>query len=303
MSKIRILFPAILLTGAAVFTGCFNDGAGIASSDPADAQSPTAAKVTSGGDWTYIGGAGSVPAFTGITGSNSGWALDPTYSPQPAGGLALRRFQSSTSAIVPAGLLDLDIIGNTEIVGTNDQGAIFRNPTAIDPNGGTWISMGQPDVYPKNGSDYRKIAAGANGAVFVFGSVQVAGGHMIYKFAGGTTWTAVPGGLTDMDVDNNGDLLGLNSNGEVFKLSPGNSGGTWTRLAVNSVFKGKIAAGGGKYYLLSTENITGGHPVYKWNGSSFVKVESTFGMMDIQVDAGGRLWGTNELNFIYRYKL
>ncbi|MDB5103381.1 MAG: beta-propeller repeat [Fibrobacteres bacterium] len=304
MSASKHILPAALLTGAALFTGCFNDGSSVAGSDEG-AQAPAAA-LTASATWSYIGSSGFLPAFTGITTSNSGFVLDSNYSPRPVGGYALKRIVNNTSTLIPGGLVDLDIMGNNEIWGTSDQGGVFRNATPINPGGGTWSQITTPDYYPKNGSDFRKIATGSNGSVFMLGKATVygangGGGHVIYQYSGSGTssssWTLIPGGLMDIDVDNNGDLLGVNSIGEVFKRT---AAGVWSRLAYDAKWK-KIACGNGKYYVLSGEARSGGYTIYKWDGAFFVNTNSAQGMKEIQVDAGGGLWGANDLNLLYRY--
>ncbi|MDB5103382.1 MAG: hypothetical protein JWP91_1071 [Fibrobacteres bacterium] len=302
MSASKLILPAALFAGAALFTGCFNDGSGVAGS-AADTQAPAAA-LSASGTWSYTHILGFLPAFSGDQLGYWGFTLDSMIT-RPVGGYALRQIQSDRTAIIPGGLVDLDITGLEIIWGTSNKGGVFRNATAFNGDGGTWSQITTPDYFPKNGNDFRKIATGSNGSVFMLGKAMVygsngGGGHVLYKYSGsGTTsysWTLIPGGLMDIDVDDNGDLLGVNSIGEVFKRT---AAGVWSRLAYDPKWK-KIACGYGKYYVLG-EARQGGFAIYEWNGTSFVDMNTFQGMTEIQVDYRGRLWGANSSNDIYIY--
>ncbi|MDB5103380.1 MAG: hypothetical protein JWP91_1069 [Fibrobacteres bacterium] len=305
MSASKYILPAALLTGAALFTGCFNDGSSVTRSDEG-ALAPVAA-LTATPSWTFIEATGFLPAFTGSTLANSGFVLDSNIFPRPVGGYALKRIYNNTATVIPGGLVDLDITFKNVIWGTSDQGGVFFNTAPLAPGGGTWAQVTTPDYYPKNGSDFRKIAAGPTGAIFMLGKATVygangGGGHVIYQYSGSGTssssWTLIPGGLMDIDVDANGSLFGVNSIGEVFKRT---SLGVWSRLAYDRKWKKITAGGNGALYLLSGEIRTGGYAVYKWDGASFVNTNSAQGMTEIQSDDVGGLWGANENNMLYWY--
>ena len=61
-----------------------------------------------------------------------------------------------------------------------------------------------------------------------------------------------------------------------------------------------IAAGNGKIFIMTVTPVPGGNQIKQWNGTSFVRI--TGGLLDIQVDAGGRLWGANDEHKIFNYR-
>jgi hypothetical protein len=296
MFNFKPLFPAIIATGASFLTGCFDPGN---ATDPASNQSSTLAtqaSVASTGIWEWLAYPGRIVAFASGT-SLYGWALDTNYTPKPIGGFALRRFSGGSSAIVPVGLVDLDIVNTHEIWGVNESGKVRRNSTADAAGGGTWVDYPVP-------ASARSIATGSGGSVYMLSKElsPTGGGYKLYKYSGSGTgssdWANIPAGLVDIDVDNNGDLWGINSGGDVFLLVGGHASGTWQLMSSSDGFK--IAAGGGNIYILSGSlTANGGQVVEKWNGSNFVTIPG--GLLDIQADDSGRLWGANNESKIFRY--
>ncbi|MEO7425612.1 MAG: tectonin domain-containing protein [Fibrobacteria bacterium] len=295
MHKSKYFFPAILVAGASLFSGCFDPGTATDAPAQEGSASATPASIKIAATWVLGGNPGDIVAFTGISPSNSGWALDAAYTPKPEGGHALRRFSGGTSTIVPGGLTDLDIVGNNEIWGVNDIGGVFKNSSPINADGGTWVQLKTP-------APARRIATGANGAAYILSTTTVYGGYTLYKYSGSGTeassWQLISAGLIEIDVDNNGDLWGVNVLGEAFCLPLGNPNGKWQRKS-SSVNEVNIAAGAGNIYIMTTKRVYGGYALKKWNGAAFVDIDG--GLMDIQVDAGGRLWGANEVHDILRY--
>lgn len=291
MFKSQYLFPAALLAGAAMFTGCINDG-----SEGASAKNEliTAASTAAPNTWTVAFSPGFLPAFA-ATGPNPfwGWALDKTYTPKPAGGWAIRRFSSATPVIVqPGGLTDLDIRAGNQLWGVNEFGGVFRN----DYPG----SVNEPWKQVATSAPALRVAAGDND-VWILTNETVAGGNKLYKWTGtglgSDSWIPVAGGLKEIDVDNNEDLWGVNDQGYVFLLPGGNPTGTWDLKPFANAKD--IAVGGGKVYVTTNTLVTGGNSMKKWTGTGWSDIAG--GAVNIQVDNGGRFWSGNEQNQLSFY--
>lgn len=283
----KVSLPITLLSASAFLAGCFD-----MAQDPKPEDTHTLATAAYSGSLIDLcASCGSRPAFVAVDNPNKplGWALDLTRP--VAGGYAINRiyydsliFNTLMVTTRTGGLVDLDVRGNNELWGVNSSGGVFRNTDPVHDNS-LWANV--PNIVAV------KIGAGLNN-VFVLSAETVAGGQKLYKWTGSMTgipWQLVPGGLTDIDVDNNGDLWGVNNEGKVLRLPGGDPSSTW-ELWGPAQTGVAIACGNGKIYVVNSS----GQIVQLINGSWIVQPNS--GYRDIQVDIDGRLWAGTTSNHI-----
>jgi virginiamycin B lyase len=292
----KLLAPAALIPISTFIFGCI-DNVQERGTEPAQTEALAASTLI---HWTQIcGGCGSRVAFTSVINPASyyGWALDSTYSPQPAGGYAVRRITSRGNSIMPGGLVDIDLRSNNELWGVNNAGTVFRNTYPSDDHQ-PWEHIVGPTAH--------KVATGTDKVWMLSTEYTQYGGYKLYYWSGsGSTWYSVDGpvqnGPTDLigiDVDNNGDVWGVDGYQNVYRLPGGNPSASWEQKyflgdAIN------ISCGGGKVYILTNSNISGLSPIKQWSGSAFAYIQG--GQRNIMVDIGGRLWASDNKNNISYY--
>ncbi|MGW5365152.1 eCIS core domain-containing protein [Actinopolymorpha pittospori] len=158
------------------------------------------------------------------------------------------------------------------------------------------------------GASAKDIAVGGDGSAWIITSTKVAGGYTIKKLQG-STWTAVDGGATRIAVDGAGTPWVVNDTGAIFRRD----NGKWQYVGVDGILSGKDKAGqnvsgasdigagtDGTVWVLGRTAVTGGHPIYRWNGTKWQ--QSTGAAVSISVAPNGLPWVTNDQNSVYRMK-
>jgi hypothetical protein len=127
-----------------------------------------------------------------------------------------------------------------------------------------------------------------------------AGGYKVYQYnITNDVWTNIPGGLIEIASDNNGDLYGSNSDGYLYRKLYNQPG--FNQVSAPFVATA-VAAGGGELYALDQDvSMPGGHKIWKLNRNTGSWDDIPGGLMSIQADASGRLWGTNDQEHVFRW--
>lgn len=184
---------------------------------------------------------------------------------------------------------------------TVDQGAVDISRA---PDNNLWFveTQGNPGYYNVitgtrtiffTPPGFTGISVGAGGAVWLIANDSVNGGHSIYEYTN-QTFTKVAGGAIDVAVAPDGTPWVVNSYGTIFKRV----NGSWQ--AIPTGLASDIAAGGdGSIWIIGTDNVPGGHGIYKYNGSGWTKYPG--GAVDISVDPNGVPWVANNVQQIFRY--
>ncbi len=284
----KAILPAAVASLAVSLTGCLDSGSDATAGSPGALAASTAAQT-----WSSVcGSCGSRVAFSNVQNPANyyGWTLDSGYTPKPSGGYAVRRITSAFgNSIFPGGLVDLDLLGNSTLFGVSDAGGVFKNDYPFDVNN-PWAQISTP-------ASARRVGVGTN-KVWILTTETVTGGYKLYYLGTGNTWSNVPAGLTEIDVDNNGDVWGVGNGGQVYRLPGGNPLVAWEQKysggdALN------VACGNGKIYIMVTTTAAGGYRIKEWNGTAFSYIPG--GVQDIMVDVGGRLWAADTGRNVYYY--
>lgn len=137
------------------------------------------------------------------------------------------------------------------------------------------------------------IGVGANGAVWVIGTLaNGAGGNEIFRWDKGS-FTKVPGAATRISVDGQGNAWITNAAKEIYRWN----GAGWTKLPGSAT---EIAVGGnGNVFVIGSNAVAGGGQPYRWDGSNWVGMPG--GLVRLAVDASGNPWGINSNNQVLQW--
>jgi hypothetical protein len=171
---------------------------------------------------------------------------------------------------------------------------------AVDPNGDAWIVNKQSQIYrwrlgawqqlPGLGTD---VAIGANGAVWLIGWSSGAD-HGVFTW-NGSSWTQVDGAGVRIAVDPTGNPWVLASDTSIWRRRNGVSG-YWQNIVGGGLDIG--IGGDGGVWLLGYETVYGGHPIFKWSGTGWVRVFGTANA--ISAGRAEHAWVVNEFHQIFR---
>lgn len=234
------------------------------------------------------------------TASNDLFAVD--YRRPVEGGFALKKYANDgSSQVIPAGVTALDMVGD-DLWAVSDKGWIFRHAPPV--TGLAWEHIG----FTFNGATgfLARDVAGVPGSVFAISTEPVAGGFKLYKYSGsGDAWNLINAGLVQIDVDNDGTLWGVNSNGWIFRHRAPVTGNAWEHIGI--IVNGRsgtlvhgISVGNGLVLALGTQSVPGGYKVFRYSGSADVWSVATEGVATLSVNANGKAWGANTDEKIYR---
>ncbi len=119
--------------------------------------------------------------------------------------------------------------------------------------------------------------------------------------SGNPVFTEAPG-LTDIDLRGNNELWGVSEGGWVFKNSfPFDGNNPWIRLSP-PIAATRIATGtaSGKVWILVAQPSLGGSALYYLNESNNTWARVNAGLIAIDVDNNGDLWGIGGDRLVYR---
>jgi peptidoglycan hydrolase-like protein with peptidoglycan-binding domain len=147
------------------------------------------------------------------------------------------------------------------------------------------------------------IAGGADGSIWIIDcDLQPgAGGGRIWKNSNTTDWIvdAANGRAMFIAVAPNGIPWVVNSFGDVFRrTSTSPAQGGWEFLGGCATDIG--IGSDGSVWKIGCDNVPGGHSIFKWNGSSFVKTNDSGAALNIAVDSQGRPWVTNSAGDVFQ---
>ena len=173
---------------------------------------------------------------------------------------------------------------------------------AVDPNGDAWVVNHAGGIYrwrrdwggweqlPGLGTD---VAIGANGAVWLIGAGPGAD-HGIFTW-NRNGWTQVDGAGVRVAVDPSGNPWVLASDTSIWRRTGGISG-YWQNIVGGGLDIG--IGGDGRVWLLGYETVYGGHPIFSWTGSGWVRLYGT--ATAISAARGARPWVVNVFHQIFR---
>ncbi len=140
------------------------------------------------------------------------------------------------------------------------------NAVKVDVNhyGIPWIVTISEDIFHWSNRRWNKvpgkakdIGVGPNGDVFIIGTKKMVGGYQIFKWKG-NGWQLYPGAAVRIDVDRNGNPWVINENGNIYKWN----GMSWELLPGLAV---DISSGPKTVWVIGTDNVPGGHGIYRWD--------------------------------------
>lgn len=159
---------------------------------------------------------------------------------------------------------------------------------------------------------------GENGIPYILGAdLESNGGHKVYIGTNSTNpnWNYLPGpgaikiAASETDSYFGGRYYIITPSGEIYRYA----GGTWENFS--ATHGGMLATdidvmGGGSsrsdryeidLYILGTDNISGGHPVYRFNfnNNSWTQIGNQ-GATSLTIDSYRRVWITNDQGYIFR---
>ncbi len=138
------------------------------------------------------------------------------------------------------------------------------------------------------------IGVGANDQIWVLGADQLGTQGNFQPFLwDGKGWGKTDKGFTEIAVFPNGDLVGINSQAEIWRRSHG----AWTRLPSAAT---RIAVGAnGKLWMLGTNHVgVNDFQPYFWDGKKWVGIDG--GLIDIAVLPNGAPVGVNSAGHVWR---
>jgi hypothetical protein len=293
------LNSAIGLTLGLILSGCVIEHDGLLAPDKPDAGQATAMS-TSSSVWSYESQNCDEVAFLPMQAWMNGWCLDTSVPKDAQGNFRLRRLQF-TGTLLSNSFSDVEAVSASEVWALKQDGSVYRNVTADAANYGTWSR-----IYIPIPGIARRIACGYHGETWVLSTETVAGGYRLYRYTGTPTdpysWTLVDGGLVEMDVDNNGDLWGINNQNYVFRLPGGRIQNGWQLMpyAGSDGAQAKfIAVGNGNVFLRTDHWLNHGYSLKQWNGTGWSPISGE--LVKITADGVGHLWGSNQDFQVFQY--
>jgi hypothetical protein len=299
LRSIHKILSASLLITLPLLTGCTS---GEGNPESADSASKLKYAAATTGNWQTVNRPDPtkpanppalIPAFSNDHISLKGFTLNPKVT--STAGFALQRLMNGTWKTIPGWLVDIALDRNSTLWGVNKAGSIFYNQTPFNAAGGTWVEI-------SHSANASHIAAGASGDVYYVSKEPFGNGFNVYKFldlAGNIV--QMPDGMVDVSVDNNGKLWGIDHFGQVFHYDGVDRDGKWTLVTYPYAAGAAvdIAVGGGMVYILGAVAANGGNTIANWDGTKWTVI--TGGLTHIQVDDTGRLWGTNNADYLFYY--
>ncbi len=163
---------------------------------------------------------------------------------------------------------------------------------AADKWGAVWMLDELYRIYRREGTVQTlvsgqavDIAAGDDGSIWVIGTNPRPGGYWIYKWDGSGNWIADPtGGAVRIAVQRDGTPWVVNSLNDIYQFN--RTTNRWDRKPgkARSVHTGAVS---GAVWVLGTEPVAGGYPIYQWNpGKQNWDTYGAYGAADITEVAG-----------------
>jgi hypothetical protein len=138
-----------------------------------------------------------------------------------------------------------------------------------------------------------RIAAGADGSVWVVGTKRATGGFALLRWDG-KDWEEVKGaGGVAVALDPQGVPWVIDSKGDITRREKEN----WVKVPGKA--RDLAFASDGTPWAINTNRATGGFGVSRWDGKAWQEVKGAGGMR-IAVDSKGAVWVTNSRNEVYR---
>lgn len=117
------------------------------------------------------------------------------------------------------------------------------------------------------------------------------GGRVPQRFTG-SGWTAVDGGLVEIDAASDGSVWGVNDAQGIFRRENGG----WAQIA-GAAFD-VSASRNGQAWVIGTDQQAGGYGIYRYTGSGFVKIPG--GALRIGLSEEGVPWVVNTQGEVFR---
>lgn len=175
----------------------------------------------------------------------------------------------------------------------NSVGEIFIVPAStgrianLNINSPVWKDL---PVAPKGA---RRIGVNATRDIAIVTNEAKAGGYGIQLYSpASNSWVDIAGGAIDLDFDTNGDLWVVNDKAWIFKRPKAT--GIWEGMGDVNTEGARaiaIAVGGGRAVVLTNKTANNGYTLMQHTASRWIPIP---GELDhINIDAGGKLWGSN----------
>jgi hypothetical protein len=178
-----------------------------------------------------------------------------------------------------------------EIDWVRDYNAPPGRRVAVGPEGDIWILDDLNNIHRYTAGSVQSlgqahdIAVGADGSVWIIGMPEVAGGFRIYKWSG-SGWTNFAGGAVRIAVEPDGTPWVVNAAGDIFRFNAAANRFEHKPGKAHSVHAGASGA----VWMLGTDPIVGGYPIYLWNaGKQDWDAYGSYGAVDI-TEVAGRPW-------------
>jgi hypothetical protein len=154
-------------------------------------------------------------------------------------------------------------------------------------------SMGNPVWHdlPVAVKGVQRIGVNAKRDIAILTKEVKPGGYGIQVYSPQTnSWQDIDGGAIDLDYDSNGDLWVVNNRAWAFSLPAGSR--TWVGQGeFESSGAIAISAGGGRIVAITKVYGGKGNTLMQWGYHTWQPIP---GQLDhLNIDAGGRLWGSN----------
>ncbi|MDB5103383.1 MAG: hypothetical protein JWP91_1072 [Fibrobacteres bacterium] len=288
------LLSALCMAGGLAFSGClFQNDATTDGDEPKPSTLTTAAVTASAITWYQYCSGCITPTleYDYSTDKRSGYTFSFNYPVIPATPLVwhgptgtIRKYQPpfTNFADMDASLWDFYMLQ----AGTG-RIAVLK--------GSTWSDLPTP---PKGA---RRIGVNGVGNIAILTNEVKTGGYGIQVYsAWNKTWVDIIGAGIDLDYDSNGDLWVISNNAWAFRLPAGSP--NWVGEGDFSQYGAtEISAGGGK--IAAITNVFGGkgNTLMQWTYSGWKSIPGNLDHLNI--DAGGRLWGSSNQSITYYCQL
>lgn len=236
--------------------------------------------VDMSGGWTWQ----TLPGLAndiGVGGDGTAWVIGTNAA---SGGYGIYRWNGTTWTVV--------------------AGAAVR--VAVGPDGAAWVVNSNGNIYHWNGSSFQQlpglgkdIGVGADGSVWLIGTNAVPGGYGIYHW-NGSGWDSIDGGGVRISVGPDGLPWMVNSAGGIFQRQGTGLGSSWRQLPGLATDIGVGTGSDGIPWITGTDQVSGGHGVYYWDGTNRNIVPG--GGVWIATGPDGSPWLVNSTNTIFRWR-
>ena len=234
-----------------------------------------------------------------------GWqtasAVDVFWYRQPGSAVGITSNASGSVWIVGTDRQSTDGFNNGfNVYKWNDTEFVKQNVFAARTLGVTttdqlWTVNDQNDLFmPLNGSQLlsstkaRDVAVGGDNSVWIIGTDKRVGGYGVYQRTGANAWLAANFGAVRIAIDKQGNAWAVNDAGEIHMYNIATK--KWERKQGAKARSVHTGADSGAVWMLGTDSIPGGFPIYQWNASKQAwESYGTYGAVEM-TEAKGTPW-------------